>query len=134
MDKPKTYRKRPTTIEAMYWAGPGADNTGTILEWCGTRKSEDGDDLLNFVPLAYPRPQLWVEANDAPIPLNCPVWIAKDSIGFYPIDPSVFESSYEDASIVTVSGDAVRANNYGAVLAEIWNVLTKSKINPDDLP
>ncbi|MFE2994106.1 hypothetical protein ACFXG4_03695 [Nocardia sp. NPDC059246] len=78
------YRKRPIVIEAMQWTG---DNADELAEW-GARLwkavDPDGDSTM-----------LYIDANRTSVPLDCGEWVIRDSKGFYPCKPDVFEQTYE---------------------------------------
>lgn len=52
------YDTIPRTVEAVRWMGPGL-GTGEIMRWTGTRTDDDGEEVLNFVPLSYPDAKIW---------------------------------------------------------------------------
>lgn len=88
------YRKRPTEIEAVRFTG---DNVEDIGQWVGIF---DGISLFlsaghDMAGTAHDQPVLYVAANDGWLNVTVGTWIAKDSKGFYPIDPQVFATSYE---------------------------------------
>lgn len=85
-------RKKPVTVCAIYW--DGANTTNDVLNFAGTR-IENGEELLNFNPLASPQPQLWVAANGAKIPIQPGTWILRDRLGLYPCHPDIFTETYE---------------------------------------
>jgi hypothetical protein len=87
----RLYRKKPVVVEAMRWTG---DNNAEVMEWCGTHR-EDHEEQLVFVPLAHPKPLLWVAANQAYIPIECGDWIIRDALGFYPCKNEMFEATYD---------------------------------------
>lgn len=77
------YRKLPVEIEALQWTG---DNGAEIQAWCG--------DFFKFAD-SDGSAVLYVKANDAWLDVEISEWVAKDSIGFYPIKDSMFKKSYE---------------------------------------
>lgn len=90
----KTYRKMPVEVEALQWTG---NNNGAVMEWTGEHVDPDtGESVLTFVPLAYPRPRLWVAANQAWVAVEPGEWIIKDALGFYPCKPGIFAAVYEE--------------------------------------
>lgn len=87
------YRKKPVEVEAIQWKG--SSTTTEVMEFCGTRM--DGDlELLNFVPLGFPVPKLWVEANQTYLPIELNEWIIRDRLGLYPCKPDIFAETYEE--------------------------------------
>lgn len=77
------YRKRPVTIEAVQWTGK---NKQELIDWTGG--SEGFTDATGVA-------ELWVEANNAWLPLEVGEWVLKDSLGFYPCKNDMFLHSYE---------------------------------------
>lgn len=90
--KPQKYRKQPIEIEAMQFTD--GVSQAVLMEWTGTRIGEHGDEFLVFVPLAWPKPKLWVEANQCYVPIERGEWIIRDELGFYPCKPEVFAKTY----------------------------------------
>lgn len=86
------YRKKPVEVEAVQWNG---NNTPAVMEFVGNHVADNGDELLTFVPLAYPKPKLWVAANKSWIDVEIGEWFIRDSLGFYPCKPVIFETTYE---------------------------------------
>lgn len=79
---PKVYQRLPTTIEAIRWTGSNFDE---IKQWCGDHVKIE-DSVL----------KLFVKANIRWLPLVNGEWIAKDRIGFYPIQDDIFLESYTE--------------------------------------
>lgn len=96
-DQPHRYRRRPTEIEAMFFNGHNAD---LISQWCGEYRTDDSEPRPVFefpgaVTMATgPAADLWVGANYSIVMVRPDTWIAKDKLGFYPIDPAVFSETY----------------------------------------
>lgn len=86
------YRKKPVVVEAMQWTG---DNPSEVEAFT------DYDGLVRFLPpgsYAGERStsaHLWVDANRTMLPLEVGEWIIRDSRGFYPCKPDIFEATYE---------------------------------------
>jgi hypothetical protein len=92
------YRKKPVEIEAMQWSG---DNYPQLHAWTGNR--EDGHEIVAAAPHGL---QLWVQANEAWLTLENGEWIIRDSRGFYPCKPDIFEQNYEPATDETAEPSA----------------------------
>ncbi len=86
------YRKRPVVVEAVQWTG---ENNSDVMEFTGTHIEESKEEVLTFVPLAYPNPELWVAVKETWVNVKPGEWIIGDKLGFYPCDPSVFYQTYE---------------------------------------
>ena len=92
---PQRFHKKPVVVEAIQWTG---SNTRAVMEWTGERRNPDTGGLeLTFVPLAYPRPKLWVAANSAWVEVEPGEWFIRDARGVYPCKPDIFEATYEPA-------------------------------------
>lgn len=76
------YRKRPVVIEAMQWTGA---NITALTEWAGEAITVKEEGIV-FV---------YIAANNIWAALDVTEWVAKDTLGFYPIKNSVFLQSYE---------------------------------------
>lgn len=83
----RTYTKRPGSVEALQYTG-AQPNTADLFDWT------DGDFQPGNGSAEMP-PRLWVAANKSWLPLEEGEWVAKDSLGFYPIKDAVFRTSYE---------------------------------------
>jgi hypothetical protein len=70
MKQPKTFQREPTIIEAIQWTG---DNRQALDDF-GCTVAHYGDVL-----------RLFVQANQAWLPLEVGEWIAHDEHGYYPI-------------------------------------------------
>jgi len=95
MDAPQRFQKQPVVVEAIQWTG---ENNPAVMEFCGTKCDDEGNEYLRFVPLAYPEPKLWVDANACWVPVSPGEWIIRDRLGFYPCNPSVFAETYQPAA------------------------------------
>lgn len=103
MSEPKIYRKKPIVIEAMQWDG---SNIADLWEWVtaeflyGPIPAEPayGPDADGKGCDAQPaRPAgLYVAANDVWVNIEIGEWIIRDSLGFYPCKPSIFDTTYEE--------------------------------------
>lgn len=95
------YRNKPKEVEAVRWSG---DNLAEVQAFVGRMQNQDGDvDVPRFRedPVAWTthdRAYLWVEANQAWVPVPKGQWILKDSAGFYPCRPDIFAMTYEPVS------------------------------------
>lgn len=93
MSKPQKYRKKPVEIEAMRWDG---DNAEDIQVWMG----------LGFHPVApadraknpESTAELFVNANSRWLGIETGEWVIRDSRGFYPCKPDIFEATYEEVT------------------------------------
>lgn len=103
----KTYRRKPTTIEAVRWTG---DNAAELRSWavmpdgvpCFVSMDEEdaettlGAEVFERFGDSGTTAALWVAANTQWLPIADGEWVAKDKIGFYPIKDEVFIETYEE--------------------------------------
>lgn len=82
---------KPKRIQAVQWTGKNLDE---CLALCATT-TWTNDFRLNSTGTEA---QLYVEANRAWLDLEEGEWIAKDSLGFYPIKDSMFRETYRVAT------------------------------------
>jgi hypothetical protein len=83
VNKPKRLRRKPTEINAIQWNG---ENVGPITKFGATIEDRGGTLWL------------WVEANNAWLPLQLGEWIAKDFLGYYPIKQEAVRQNYEEVT------------------------------------
>lgn len=100
-----TYRRRPTTIEAIQWNGA---NLFEIMEFTKSTFS-GGKRAVNFLYEKGEKANLWVDANKAWLEIEVGDWIAKDKHGCYPIKDDVFGENYEEVE----PSEVQRAQNPG---------------------
>lgn len=83
MDKPRRYRKRPVTIEAIQWTG---ENDEAVQAFVGYETAlREGDKML-------------IHTSEGPLNAKVWSWIIRGVQGeFYPCDPEIFHQTYEAA-------------------------------------
>lgn len=84
MDAPKRYRRIPTEIDAIQWTG---DNIEALRRF-GARVSHEEVRSLGQSDCVACHLVLWVEANQAWLPIEIGEWVARDQYGYYPIKDS----------------------------------------------
>ena len=91
----KTYRRRPTDIEAVQWTG---ENAAEIADWVGTGPGRNGPISKFDDSMVFPggKARLFVDANDGWRDIEVGEWVAKDVKGFYPIKADMFHAVYKD--------------------------------------
>lgn len=97
------YRKRPVVIEAMQFTG---SNYEAVRDWVGIRYEGDPFERNGFIPAGeqWPDPPsgvtalVWDKLHDTWVGVKNGQWVIKGVQGeFYPCDPDVFASTYEEA-------------------------------------
>ena len=83
----KTYKSRPTTVEAIQYTG----DPNPIWDAIGA------DNF--YVPTENANPKLYVAANNAWLEIALGEWILKDEHGYYPCNHSTFMRKYEASTI-----------------------------------
>lgn len=88
---PRTFRKKPVTVQAMQWTG---DNEAALTAW--------GVDFYPVEPVDRTDDPdhtgcLYVAANGAWIGVPTGEWVLRDSAGFYPCRADIFAETYEPA-------------------------------------
>ncbi|MFR9767069.1 hypothetical protein [Nocardia sp. SC052] len=87
----RRYRKRPIVVEAMQWTGY---NAAQLRDWTvGAFHAVDPEDRTED---SDPTGDLLIAANNAHVGIETGEWIIRDSKGFYPCKPDIFEQTYED--------------------------------------
>lgn len=95
------FQKKPVVVEAVQFDG---FNFAAMRKFCGThRDSADEVDINTFNPIGTylsvgggkADGELWVEANNAWLPIETGEWVIKDDIGFYPCKWYKFNETYE---------------------------------------
>src|SRR5213083_2721543 len=93
VDAPKTFRRIPTEIQAIQWTG---DNQEALRRF-GARVSHEEVRCLGQSDCVACHLVLWVEANQAWLPLEIGEWVARDQYGHYPIkDHNGLPTNYEE--------------------------------------
>jgi hypothetical protein len=82
------YRKKPIVVEAMQW-----DGTQESAE-----RINNGAAHMIMVPSGddWTKTALWVAANQTHVAITPHEWVIKDSAGFYPCQPDIFQETYEE--------------------------------------
>jgi hypothetical protein len=93
------YRKKPVVIEAMQWTGT---NVLDLWDWAGANNVNGPLPVHDALRPEGKPCQLWVEANKAWLDLEIGEWILKDALGYYPCKDSIFSTTYEPVTSVTV--------------------------------
>jgi hypothetical protein len=128
------------TLEAVQWTG---ENAVELNEWTKTEGSDgqiNAGFIWNFGAPEGPA-RLWVEANGTWLPIEIGEWVAKDSLGFYPIKDEQFRKSWRPAFPIakprtaTMSGGELLAylGTDGAKWAEEF-AATAATLTVDDEP
>lgn len=103
------FRKNPVEFEAVQFTG---DNFDELREFCGKHRTDELDIDTNthpeieiFNPIGQhvhwlydelehpPTGELWVEANQAWLPIEIGEWVIKDELGFYPCKDEVMQKN-----------------------------------------
>lgn len=82
----RNFEKLPSHIEAVQWDGT---NSQELIDW-----TSGFQDLIEGQFAS-----LYVAANEAWLQISVGTWIAKDQLGFYPIDNRVFGNSYPEVHV-----------------------------------
>lgn len=123
MTEAQKYTKKPVTIEAMQWDGTFdgymdlAAWEGIDVQWHPRRTHDTSTNEETGVTSTFEREEpieehvrLFVAANDRWLPLEPQEWVLRDSRGFYPCKPDIFEQSYGPArEKVPLVGETYRA-------------------------
>lgn len=93
MSKPKHYRKKPVTIEAINYDG---GNGKVVALWCGgreraERKASDPTDVAQWIDIPTLEGVMKASIGD---------WIIRGVQGeFYPCKPDIFTATYEPMGV-----------------------------------
>lgn len=95
MQEAKRYRRIPSEIDAIQWTG---DNQEALQRFGATVSHEEVRTLGQSDCVAC-HLVLWVEANQAWLPIQIGEWIARDEYGYYPIkDRNGMPHNYEEVN------------------------------------
>ena len=86
---------KPVVIEAIQWTG---SNPYAVREFTGVHVYPSGADHVVFTTQKGPLlAELYVAANAAWVSIEVGEWVIRDSRGFYPCKPDIFEAMYGSA-------------------------------------